>query len=125
MKSERLGIDGNSTRPFFDPERYPYGFSRSGDFTIAESQALEQFGHYFQSLTNKSRGSMTAEEKRISDVFAGKENPATLAEKSWLKYLSKLNRKQIWLVERAKNNSVNLSDNFDIEDDFYDQESVI
>ena len=32
------------TRRFFDDKNYPRGFSRHGDYTIKESQVLEQYG---------------------------------------------------------------------------------
>ena len=36
------------TRRFFDDKNYPRGFSRHGDYTIKESQVLEQYGQAFK-----------------------------------------------------------------------------
>ena len=38
------------TRRFFDDKNYPRGFSRHGDYTIKESQVLEQYGQAFKAL---------------------------------------------------------------------------
>ena len=38
------------TRRFFDDKNYPRGFSRHGDYTIKESQVLEQYGQAFHAL---------------------------------------------------------------------------
>ena len=43
------------TRRFFDDKNYPRGFSRHGDYTIKESQVLEQYGQAFKALDSGER----------------------------------------------------------------------
>lgn len=43
------------TRRFFDDKNYPRGFSRHGDYTIRESQTLEQFGQACLALESGER----------------------------------------------------------------------
>ncbi|QGM81536.1 DUF413 domain-containing protein [Otariodibacter oris] len=74
------------TRRFFDDKNYPRGFSRHGDYTIRESQALEQFGQACLALENGERKPVTNEEKEFVKVMTGKKVPETFLEKVWVKY---------------------------------------
>ena len=49
----------------FDDKNYPRGFSRHGDYTIKESQALEQYGQAFKALDSGERKPATKEEKEF------------------------------------------------------------
>lgn len=51
------------TRRFFDDKNYPRGFARHGDYTIRESQTLEQYGQAFKALDLGERVPVTEEEK--------------------------------------------------------------
>lgn len=73
-------------RRFFDDKNYPRGFARHGDYTIRESQALEQYGLAFIELESGERKAATAEEKRFVAVCQGKEVAESFLEKTWLKY---------------------------------------
>lgn len=74
------------TRRFFDDKNYPRGFSRHGDYTIRESQTLEQFGQACLALENGERKPTTAEEKQFIAVMKGEKTPETFLEKVWVKY---------------------------------------
>lgn len=74
------------TRRFFDDKNYPRGFSRHGDYTIRESQTLEQYGQACLALESGERKPATPEEKRFVAVCKGKEVAESLLEKTWLKY---------------------------------------
>lgn len=74
------------TRRFFDDKNYPRGFSRHGDYTIRESQTLEQFGQACLALENGERKPATAEEKQFVAVMKGEKSAETFLEKTWLKY---------------------------------------
>ena len=56
------------TRRFFDDKNYPRGFSRHGDYTIKESQVLEQYGQAFKALDSGERKPTTKEE-RARELF--------------------------------------------------------
>lgn len=76
------------TRRFFDDKNYPRGFSRHGDYTIRESQLLEQFGQACLALENGERQAATAEEKQFLAVAKGEQEAQTALEKVWIKYRS-------------------------------------
>lgn len=74
------------TRRFFDDKNYPRGFSRHGDYTIRESQTLEQFGQACLALETGERKAKTADEKQFVAVIKGEKAPETFLEKTWVKY---------------------------------------
>ena len=74
------------TRRYFDDKNYPRGFARHGDYTIRESQTLEQFGQACLALETGERSPVTAEEERFVAVMKGDEIAESIIEKSWLKY---------------------------------------
>lgn len=79
-----------ATRRFFDDKNYPRGFSRHGDYTIRESQALENHGQAFLELEKGTRQPQTEEEK-LFVAFCNGERPAeTFFEKTWNKYRTRI-----------------------------------
>lgn len=52
---------------FSDPKNYPYGFSRSGDFSISESKALSEYGCYIAALVD---GHLQPQDQEDADVLA-------------------------------------------------------
>ncbi|CAM3817849.1 DUF413 domain-containing protein [Avibacterium avium] len=74
------------TRRFFDDKNYPRGFARHGDYTIKESQALEQYGQAFKALDSGERAPATEEEKAFVAFCKGERQPETFFEKTWNKY---------------------------------------
>ena len=79
-----------SERRFFDDKNYPRGFSRHGDYTIKESQALEQYGQAFKALDSGERKPVTAEEKAFVAFCQGERPAETFLEKTWDKYRSRI-----------------------------------
>lgn len=77
-------------RRFFDDKNYPRGFSRHGDYTIKESQALEQYGQAFKALDSGERKPVTAEEKAFVAFYQGERPAETFLEKTWDKYRSRI-----------------------------------
>lgn len=78
------------TRRFFDDKHYPRGFSRHGDYTIKESQVLEQYGQAFKELDSGDRKPVTKEEKAFVACCRGERVAETFFEKTWLKYCSRI-----------------------------------
>ncbi|AGH37568.1 YifE like protein [Bibersteinia trehalosi USDA-ARS-USMARC-188] len=74
------------TRRFFDDKNYPRGFARHGDYTIRESQNLEQFGQACLALESGERQPATAEEEQFVAVVKGERVAETALEKVWIKY---------------------------------------
>ncbi|WP_144393125.1 DUF413 domain-containing protein [Pleionea sediminis] len=105
------------SRRFFDDQHYPYGFSRSGDFTIAEVDCLEQNGNLFRALMAGLVQNTTEEDEQFIRVVRGEVEAETLAEKTWIKYLKRSNRAPVWLTTRR---IVEDDSEFDVSDDDLD-----
>lgn len=94
---------------YYDDIRFPYGFSKSGNFTISEAECLESKGAYFRALQEGKISELNQEDKRIISVFNGKTEAKTFEERTWLKYLGTTTRKQVWLRDREKKQSHKVS----------------
>ncbi|WP_432716607.1 DUF413 domain-containing protein [Haemophilus haemolyticus] len=82
------------TRRFFDDKNYPRGFARHGDYTIKESQVLEQYGQAFKALDLGEREPATQEEKNFAAFCRGERAAETFFEKTWNKYRTRINTKK-------------------------------
>jgi hypothetical protein len=79
-------------RAYNDPKNYPYGFSRSGDFSISESKALAQYGCLVVALLDGQVDAICEEDAGLLEAAYGKKEPQTAAEKAWVKYQKRINR---------------------------------
>jgi len=108
-------------RRFFDDKHFPYGFSRSGDFTFDEVKVLESHGVLFRALSAGMVGDANDDDQHFLDVMAGKTPASSLAEKAWLKYLQRCNRAPVWLTTRRLADEVDIefeTDDGEVDDDF-------
>lgn len=76
------------SRPFVDSKKFPYGFSRSGVFTLAESQLLEAKGNLFKALMEERVFDPTSEDLAFSRAMRAGEFNFNTDTKVWSKYLS-------------------------------------
>ncbi|OCG34281.1 DUF413 domain-containing protein [Gilliamella sp. Gris1-4] len=106
-----------SQQRFFDNKNYPRGFSRHGDFTIKEALILEKHGCAFKDLDTEVRKPTTAEEKSFVAVCKGKKEPSTDFEKTWLKYLSSINKPKRFHTLSGGKPQVDTTDDFVDTDD--------
>ncbi|OCG23049.1 MULTISPECIES: DUF413 domain-containing protein [unclassified Gilliamella] len=106
-----------SQQRFFDTKNYPRGFSRHGDFTIKEALILEKHGCAFKDLDAETRKPSTAEEKSFVAVCKGKKEPTTDFEKTWLKYLSRINKPKRFHTLSGGKPQVDVTDDFVDNDD--------
>lgn len=106
---------------FSDPKHYPYGFSRSGDFSIAESQALSKYGCLIAALVDGHLLPSTDEEKGFIESALGHKQADTIAERAWLKYQNRINRPKYASIHGTKKASTDsrLDDDLvnDVDDD--------
>ncbi|RIY34356.1 DUF413 domain-containing protein [Psittacicella gerlachiana] len=75
-------------KKYYDDKNYPHGFNRSGDYTIHESEVLENYGTRLSRLASGVVEPENDVEKHFVDVTI---NPAdfddiSFIEKTWLKY---------------------------------------
>ncbi len=111
--------DSYLQKRFFDDKHFPYGFSRSGDFSLSEVKTLEQNGHLCKALTDGVVDDLTAEDQQFLQVMAGKAEAESPIEKVWLKYLKRCNRAPVWLTTRRESQQeLTAADDYD--DDFED-----
>ena len=89
-------------RIFSDPKNYPYGFSRSGDFSINESKALAQFGCLISALVDGQIEPESEEDHGYLQAAFGKKEASSPAEKAWVKYQSRINRPKLASIYGAK-----------------------
>jgi uncharacterized protein YifE (UPF0438 family) len=79
-------------RQFSDPKNYPYGFSRSGDFSISESKALNEYGCLIAALVDQQISPADKEDEQYLSSALGQSEPQSAAERAWLKYQRRINR---------------------------------
>lgn len=106
-------------RVFSDPKNYPYGFSRSGDFSIAESKALSAYGCYFAALVDGELKPANDEDIVFLDVVHGDKEPQDTAQRAWIKYQKRINRPKaasIYGSKPSQNNSQEQDDELAIDD---------
>ena len=103
-------------RVFSDPKNYPYGFSRSGDFSIGESKALSQYGCLIAALADGLLEATTEEDKSYLASLHGEKPPTTVAEKAWLKYQKRINRPKMGSIYGSHRTSLNEDDDSVVED---------
>ncbi|MFD0966204.1 DUF413 domain-containing protein [Seminibacterium arietis] len=90
------------TRRFFDDKNYPRGFARHGDYTIKESQVLEQYGQAFKALDLGERQPVSQEEKNFIEFCRGQRPAETFFEKTWQKYCSLIaTKKRVYTLSGA------------------------
>lgn len=111
-------------RLFSDPKNYPYGFSRSGDFSIGESKALSEHGSLIAALVDQHIAPSDAQDEQFLASALGQVEPQSVAERAWLKYQKRINRPKagsIYGTRKASDNShdddilVDVEDGLDIE----------
>lgn len=89
-------------RIFTDPKNYPYGFSRSGDFSINESKALSQYGSLIAALVDGKIDPETDDDHGYLEAAFGKKEPETIAERAWVKYQRRINRPKLGSIYGGK-----------------------
>lgn len=86
------------TRRFFDDKNYPRGFSRHGDYTIKESQVLEQYGQAFKALESGEREPVTKEEKNFVAFCRGERPAETFLRKHGLSIVRVSRRLNVFIL---------------------------
>ena len=76
------------SRRFDDRKRFPYGFSRSGDFTIGQSDALEKYGHLLSALVSQQVVDPNNDDRAFLAALAEGETADNELARLWFKYTS-------------------------------------
>ena len=113
-------IRATFNKVFKDFKNYPYGFSRSGDFSIKESQLLEKNGRWMAALADATISPESEQEQRLVAVIRGELTPSTDVEKVWMKYQKRINRPHVSALSTrtvAREDDDDDVDPVDLEDD--------
>lgn len=97
-------------RPFNDRKNYPYGFARSGDFSIKEAKVLTESGTLIAALVDGKLAPESESEMRYIGVAHGQVEASTPEEKVWLKYQKRINRPKAASIYGSKKVAVAESD---------------
>ena len=103
-------------RMFSDPKNYPYGFSRSGDFSINESKALTQYGCLMAALVDGEIAPETPEDHEFLQAAYGYQKPETAMEKAWVRYQRRINRPKMGSICGSSNVTSNDDDDESVSD---------
>ncbi len=114
-------------RPFADKKHYPYGFARSGDFSISESKLLQAHGSLFAALVDGKIEPSSDVEINYLNAALGQCEPQTPQAKAWIKYQNRINRPKAASIYGSKravtedaDDNMGIEDNSDIEIDIDD-----
>ncbi|GAP74026.1 hypothetical protein W04_0537 [Pseudoalteromonas sp. SW0106-04] len=72
---------------FYNDEKFPRGFSRSGHFTLLESEILEEHGRLLKALQEKTVEPINDIQAHFVAATTGVSTPINPVEKAWIKYL--------------------------------------
>lgn len=122
------------SRHFDDRKRFPYGFSRSGDFTIGQSEALEKYGHLLSALVSQQVIDPNNDDRAFLAALAEGVTADNELARLWLKYTSidrniisaaSSNKEYMGLKKDKDAVDVDLDvDDADADDDYWDEEEV-
>lgn len=81
-----------SGKKFRDPQNFPYGFARSGEFTIEQARMIESYGHAYHELSSGVRQPNGVEEQEFVDFCNDEKEAETNHQLAWKRYLNRVNR---------------------------------
>lgn len=110
---------------FYDMKKFPRGFNKYGEFTKDEAALLHSYGRELQALEKGEKKPENKAQKQFLAVCRGERAPETFLEKTWLKYLDRLNRKPKVVNPFGSSTQVNEGDSMvvpeDLDDDLEDE----
>ncbi|MBD1558677.1 DUF413 domain-containing protein [Vibrio sp. S9_S30] len=101
---------------FYDNVHFSHGFSKSGDFTLAEDEILTFFGKTLLGLETRKLAPENQAESDFLDVVHGKKDPSTKIERTWMKYVK---------LSRSKKPFHTLNSNSSVSDDGYNRFDLV
>lgn len=78
---------------FYDTANFPHGFSRSGFFTIKETEVLETFGGTLKALSDGVEQPQNTDESAFVANLTEQISTSDIYVKIWKKYLKHTNTK--------------------------------
>ena len=84
-----ISISFASNSKFYAEDRFPYGLSRSGEFTCEQVALLENHGAAYQALHEGLSKPTNEEERDFLKVCQGVKDAATSHERTWARFCEK------------------------------------
>jgi uncharacterized protein YifE (UPF0438 family) len=110
---------------FYDMKKFPRGFNKYGEFTKDEASLLHNYGRELQALEKGEKKPVNKHQKQFLAVCRGERQPETFLEKTWMKYIDRLNRKTKVVNPFGSSTQVNEGDSMvvpaDLEEDLDDE----
>ncbi len=88
---------------YSDVERFPYGFKKSGDFSIAEATILSTLGLTLRDLESGLLKPKSTDEEHFVQVTRGLAEPVTKVERTWQKYVRLTRSKRNFFTLHSSN----------------------
>jgi uncharacterized protein YifE (UPF0438 family) len=119
-------LEGFSPGPlYYDTKKFPRGFNKYGEFTKDEASLLHSYGRELLDLEKGEKKPENKAQKQFLAVCRGERAPETFIEKTWMKYLDRLNRKPKVVNAFGSSTQVNEGDSMvvpaDLEEDLDDE----
>ena len=84
-----------SGKKFRDSQNFPYGFARSGEFTIEQARMIETYGNAYHELCSGVRQPNGDEEQAFVAFCHGEKDAETNHELVWKRYQNRVNRSRM------------------------------
>lgn len=99
-------------KKFEDKINFPYGFQKSGEFTIEQARILEMNGIAYAELSSGTRKPVGEIEREFVAYCSGKKEATNLHEKVWQRYLMRVNNNKLAISfnKRRQNSEVSLDE---------------
>ncbi|RDV24456.1 hypothetical protein DXV75_13600 [Alteromonas aestuariivivens] len=105
-------------KPFIDRQHFPYGFRKSGDFSISEADLLTKYGKTLLALESGEMQPESDEESHFVDFIRGQHDAESNVEKAWAKYVRLARGKRhFYTLHSSASNQSDYDDDFDDEFD--------
>lgn len=110
MKSLAIRL---SPKPFIDRQKFPYGFKKSGDFSITEANLLTQFGKTLLALESGELAPESEDEQHFVEFVNGQADAVNNVEKAWAKYVRLARgKKHFYTLHSSASNQSDYDDDY-------------
>jgi len=108
-----------SQKPFNDRQKFPYGFRKSGDFSIGEADLLTVYGKTLLALESGDLSPESDEERHFVDFVTGQVEANSPLERVWAKYVQLARgKKHFYTLHSTASNQSDYDENYS--DDEFD-----
>ncbi|MCU7555843.1 DUF413 domain-containing protein [Alteromonas sp. ASW11-19] len=100
-------------KTFIDRVKFPYGFRKSGDFSISDADLLSRFGHTLLALESGELTPESDDEKHFLAFTQGMVPAQNALEKAWQKYVRLARgKKHFYTLHSSASNQSDYDDDF-------------